>query len=363
MTSPSHILQRYLSVGQVLCERYELQSLIGAGAYGAIYSATDRLTQERVAVKALPPEMENTSKTALGRFARELKVVQNLHHPHVITLYDFGQTAQGVPFMVIEFVEGSTLESLVRHSPMQPEDGVDVLEQMLRGLGAAHDLGVVHRDLKPANIMIAGAPGRYVVKILDFGMAKLLERVGDTSIASLTREGVAVGTPRYIAPEQARGLKIGPYTDLYAVGLLAYEIFTGERVVKERSVDGAVLMHVSADPLPLPEIEQVPRDVRPILRRLLEKDLSQRYASASQVLVDLHEAMRLRRMRSSGGAPQFMDLRNASSAKAPLELDMERVAQASKEAAPAPSTRVRAPRRGSARLGALAPGRFPDRVP
>jgi serine/threonine protein kinase len=148
---------------------------------------------------------------------------------------------------------------------------------------------VIHRDLKPANIMLTQDKGELQVKILDFGMAKALSSIDGEEVVQLTREGVAVGTPRYIAPEQARGLQVGPYTDLYAVGLLIYEVFTGCRAVKADTIEMAVMAHVSPDPLYLPEIELVPAKLHPLLHKLLAKPVNARYQSAAHVLHDLDQ--------------------------------------------------------------------------
>ena len=344
MANPQEILLRYLSPGQVLLGRYTLEHPLGAGAYGAIFTAIDQVTTERVAVKALPPSAETQSKTALGRFMREMKIVQTLVHPNIICLYDFGEAEHAVPFMVLEYIEGKTLEQLVHGSPLGFDDGLLVLTQLVLALGAAHAQGVIHRDLKPANVMVQGGAGRLEVKVLDFGMAKILSRLGDETAAPLTREGMAVGTPRYIAPEQARGLEVGPYTDLYAVGLLAYEIFTGERAVKDNTVEGAVRAHVSATPLELPRLEQVPLALRPVLLKLLAKPIAARYQCAEEVLVDLE---RVRRARGVGGglAPAP---RAVPKAMAPVELSTP-APQAPPSAPPPPPKRY-APQSGLPRL-------------
>ena len=331
MTSPHDILSKYLSPGLVLLNRYQLEQPVGGGAYGMIYAALDLSSHERVAIKALPPPQENNSKTAQGRFLREMKVISKLTHPHIVHIYDVGETPDQIPFMVLEFVQGQTLEREVQGRPMPVELGLETTRQIALALGAAHELGVIHRDLKPANIMVERRPGHVNVKVLDFGMAKVLSPLDDESLVQLTREGVAVGTPRYIAPEQARGQQVGPWTDLYALGLLMYEIFTGERAVKASTIDAAVVAHVSPEPLPLPELHLIPPSLHPILTKLLQKDARKRYQLAAEVVRDLDQvAHALRQPRHSP----------ASSAQAPsvgasavpfarqeltLELDYDRV--------------------------------------
>jgi len=297
------ILNQYLRPGVVIQGRYTLEHPIGGGAYGVIYSAVDSISHERLAIKALPPAGTTGSRTAHGRFMREMKVIESLRHPNIVTIYDYGETEQSVPFMVLEYVQGNTLERVVANNPMGFIPGVDALRQIASALAAAHEKGIIHRDLKPANIMVVPAREDFVeIKVLDFGMAKMLTKLGDESIVALTREGVAVGTPRYIAPEQARGLQVGPYTDVYALGLLTYEIFTGQRAVKESTIAAAVALHVSPNPLPLPELEQVPQAVRPIMARMLEKDASRRIQHAGEV-VAFCEQLLLRHRQASLARP------------------------------------------------------------
>lgn len=274
--------------GELLSERYRVGAAIGTGAYGEIFGAVDEQTGRQVAIKALPPGARDINDTARGRFHREMMVIRNLDHPNIIAIYDWGETDKQVVFMALEYVEGQTLERVVRNRPMALERAIDVAIQMTLALQAAHGQGVIHRDLKPANIMLSQKPdGFYVVKVLDFGMAKVLSRIEDESLIELTREGMAVGTPRYIAPEQARGLPVGPTADLYALGLLLYEMLTGVQAVTANSVELAVRAHVSSEPLELAEIEQVPLAVRPILNRLLEKKVESRYQDAAEVLAAL----------------------------------------------------------------------------
>lgn len=287
---PSDVVRKYIRQGTMLSERYEVEGFIGSGAYGSIFSAIDTVTMERVAVKALPPPNQGVNATAVGRFHREMKVISSLRHSNVISLYDFGETSDKIVFMVLEYIDGPTLYDLVTENRFTIEQALSITRQIAEGLGAAHKLGVIHRDLKPQNIMlIAGRGGDHQVKVLDFGMAKLLQRLNDESIIQLTREGVAVGTPRYIAPEQARGKEVGPYSDLYALGLLMYEMFTGARAVKADSIESAIMAHVSREPLKLDELDEVPEAVRPLLWKLIEKSQKRRYQDADDVIHDIRK--------------------------------------------------------------------------
>ncbi len=325
-------MQELIGQDDLLADRYRIGRRIGAGAYGMIFHAVDEDTGESVAIKAIPPQAGQQSATAVARFQREMKVIRNLEHPNIITLHDWGRTDTGLVFMVLEFIEGQTLDDVVRDDPMDADVAIDTTRQLAAALYSAHKEGVIHRDLKPANVMLTPrSEGKYVVKVLDFGMAKVLSPLGDeSSVMDLTSEGMAVGTPRYIAPEQARGLEVGPATDLYAVGLLMYEMFTGVKAVDADNVKEAVTAHVSEQPLELKKIDKVPPFVRPVLQRLVEKDAELRVQSGRQLDELLQKARAVDRRRESSGskhggsrsAEQF----HQSSAVNPLDpsaLDLE----------------------------------------
>lgn len=285
MSSPHRRLQQLIRQGDLLVGRYRIGRRVGAGAYGMIFSAVDEITSERVAIKAIPPADSQSSETAIGRFQREMKVVRALVHANIISLYDFGRTDDGLIFMVLEYVDGETLDKVAHASPLSLEVAADVTRQIAMALEVAHNAGVIHRDLKPANVMLTPTRyGGYRVKVLDFGMAKVLSRLEDESIVDLTREGIAVGTPRYIAPEQARGLPVGPAADMYAVGLLFYEMLAGEQAVRASSVEDAISAHVSRKPLELARLSAIDPRAHALLRALLEKDPERRLNSASALL-------------------------------------------------------------------------------
>lgn len=290
MASPSDIVRQKIHPGDRIGGRYEIERFVGAGAYGAIFAAIDVESMERVAVKALPPASHaGVNKTAVGRFEREMQVIARLRHPNIITLYDFGQTPTGMTYMVIEFIDGMTLFDLVTTQKLTESEAISLCEQIAMALDEAHNKGVVHRDLKPQNVMVTRGPHGYTAKVLDFGMAKLTSQGGEEALPQLTREGMAVGTPRYIAPEQARGKQVGAWSDIYALGLLFYEMFTGERAVKADTIESAIIAHVSPEPLALEEIDRVPMRIRPILMKMIEKKVAKRYQTAADVIRDLRE--------------------------------------------------------------------------
>lgn len=285
MGQPSDILSDFVGPDDILAGRFRIEDEIGSGAYGAIYLARDMQTGDELAVKALPPPGQGASETAVGRFERELKVVRNLQAPSIVQVVDYGETDDGVLYMVMEYVDGETLEQEVQaEGGFEVDVALSVTRQIASALHTAHQAGVIHRDLKPANIMLTPSATGYDVKVLDFGMAKLSARLGGESIVALTRDGMAVGTPRYIAPEQARGSPdIGPWTDVYALGLLLFEMLTGRKAVQHDSVESAVTEHVDSDPLQLPGLEEFPEPVRELVRLMVRKDMSTRMQTADRV--------------------------------------------------------------------------------
>ena len=329
MVAPYDILQKYIQPGLVLLNRYQIERPIGTGAYGSIFLAMDLSTHEHVAVKVLPPPAETSSRTAQDRFKREMKIISSLVHPNIISIYDYGKADHGIPFMVLEYLQGKTLEQQVERNPMSLVEGLETVRQIAAALQVAHTNGIIHRDLKPANIMVMPRQHGFLVKVLDFGMAKLLSKLDDESLVQLTREGVAVGTPRYIAPEQARGQEVGPWTDLYALGLLVYEIFTGQRAVKANTIEEAVRAHVSPEPLRLDEVHMVPEVVQPLMHKLLAKDHRKRYQRAQHLIDDIERIERqLRQPKLPQGAQAQPGVARPRNAVAGVELDYDKAAQA-----------------------------------
>jgi serine/threonine-protein kinase len=292
MSEPTDALRQYLSPGERLDDRYDIEDEIDAGSFGVIYRARDLRTGERLAVKALPPLGEGPSdETSVGRFEREMYVIENLEHESLVELHDYGRTDEGVAYMVLEHIEGRDLDTwLADEGAMTLDGALGIARQLAEGLEAAHEAGVVHRDLKPGNIMIVPSTTGHRAKLLDFGMAKLLDTLDEQTIADLTREGTAVGTPRYIAPEQARGEdSIGPWTDLYALGLLLYEMIVGEKAVQANTIEDALRAHLNPAPHELEGFEHCPESVEELIRSMIRKDHEARLDSASAVLRHLDE--------------------------------------------------------------------------
>jgi tetratricopeptide (TPR) repeat protein len=212
------------------------------------------------------------------RFEQEARAAGALEHPNVLSVYDLGEE-QGVPFLVTELLEGRTLRGLISSGPLEPEQVVGLSLQLARGLGAAHARGVVHRDLKPENIFVTG-DGR--LKILDFGLAKLtLPSDEVTPLPGLTATGAVFGTAGYLSPEQARGERAGPASDVFAAGAVIYELLTGRRAFPGESLVEAAHAAMKSAPPPLPE--SVPAALREIVLRSLEKDPAKRFRDGAEL--------------------------------------------------------------------------------
>ena len=208
-----------LQIGQLLGGRYEILQLLGEGGMGAVYKATDRELDRFVALKVIRPELAS-NPAILARFKQELLLAHQVTHRNVIRIYDLGD-AEGIKFITMEFIEGKDLRSLIREKKKYaPEEAVEVIQQVCQALEAAHNVGVIHRDLKPQNIM-QDATGRILV--MDFGLARTLGGDG------MTQTGAIVGTMEYMSPEQALGKELDQRSDIFALGLILYEMLTGKR--------------------------------------------------------------------------------------------------------------------------------------
>jgi phosphate/phosphite/phosphonate ABC transporter binding protein len=271
--------------------KYKLGRLIGEGGMGAVYEAEHTGLGVRVAVKLLN-EMFTTDPAALARFRREARAAAAIRHGNIVEVTDTGTDDEGVPFIVMELLEGESLSSLLRRERVLPAPtAVAVASQILAGLAAAHDKNVIHRDLKPGNIILARTPdGATQVKILDFGISKF--NVGNTS-ADVTATGAVVGTPRFMAPEQAKGQPdLDGRVDIYAVGVLLYRMVTGRLPFAAKTQDEIIQLILEGRPAP-------PRQLRPELSPELEKvilramaqEREDRYPDARVFFAELMQAM------------------------------------------------------------------------
>ena len=276
------ILEKILpKVGDQL-GKYELTQVLGRGGFGIVFKAQQLSLGQDVAVKILLPSPTDThdQMQTLRRFEREAQVLRQLEHPCALKIYDFGSTPEGLPFLITEFVRGDTLDSVLQDGPLEPIRVVRIADQILGCLAEAHHLGILHRDLKPANIMVRDIYGESdSVKVLDFGIAKFVR----PDEAALTQTGLRFGTPQYMSPEQAKGLKdIDGRLDLYTLGLIIAECLTGRRVVQIKDAVAAVMAHAQPKPHEI-EPTLLSSVLGPIVSRALEKDPARRFPDAIEM--------------------------------------------------------------------------------
>src|SRR5712671_447725 len=290
-------------IGKVLDGQYQVESLLGKGGMGAVYRARHILLGDRVAIKLLPPEMRSNTEW-LRRFRREGQAARRFRHHNAVTVYDLRTSADGTIYLVMEYVEGHTLDAeLKKRGKFSPADAVAVLDPIMGVLNAAHAMGVVHRDLKPENIMI-GKPttgGDPVVKLLDLGIAKLREVAGaeKTGNTNLTIAGQMLGTPYYMSPEQWGELphdgnsEIDGRADIYSLGVVLYELIAGKRPFCGLTLPELRKQHIGNTPPPLHQVDgSIPEGFSRAIARSIAKDRGQRQATASDLESELSNSLR-----------------------------------------------------------------------
>jgi len=268
--------------------RYRLERRLATGGMGAVWVARDRLLVREVAVKLLP-RLFVTDEAAEQRFQREARAMGRIQHPNVVSIFDIGSADPGsgeeMPYLVMELIRGRSLDQVISEGPLPAKKAVAYAIQVGKALIAAHRVGVVHRDLKPSNIMIADEG---YAKVLDFGLARLIQAIGHSSEATLTAPGMVLGSCPYMAPEQALGGHVGVHADIFSFGTVLYEMVTGRRAFSG-STPVKVLQAVIK--CQYPQVAEVASGVPPslvaIIERCLEKDPGRRYADAESLVQDL----------------------------------------------------------------------------
>ena len=267
-----------LRAGTILNGRYRLEGPLALGGMSEIYRATDLESGDSVALKLLPQRFR--TQPLLARFDREVRLAVQVRHPNVVTTYDGGVLPEGVPYLVMELLEGPTVRSVVREQgPMPLERACEVLRAVLAGVEAAHALGVVHRDIKPSNVLL-GRDG--AVKLIDFGLSLELQGSGE----KITGPGEALGTPSYMSPEQVLADEADARTDVWGAGVLFYEMVTGVRAFPR--VDGPVHRTfgriLEEEPAPPSSIRpELPAEVDAFVARALAKSKADRFQSAAEM--------------------------------------------------------------------------------
>src|SRR5467141_42371 len=269
-------------VGTLLAERYEILELLGQGGMGAVYKARDTELGRLVALKLIRADLASNPEILL-RFKQELILAREVTHRNVIRIFDLGQ-AKGFKFITMEFVEGRDLRVVLRErGKLPPDETVRIIAQVCRALESAHAAGVVHRDLKPQNIMLDAKDRVYV---MDFGIAHSLETPG------MTQTGALMGTPEYMSPEQAKGIKVDPRSDLFALGIIFYEMLTGISPYKADTALATLLKRTQERAQPPAEIDPaIPKAISDVVMKCLEIDRDQRYSTAREILEDLGHEM------------------------------------------------------------------------
>ena len=260
--------------------KYQIVEKIGVGGFGTVYKGRDPFIKRSVAIKTCQSEEEEIKK----RFFREAEFAGNLHHRNVTTIYDFGVTEDGTPYIVQEFLTGDDLDKAIKKKePLTLRRKLQILIDVCDGLGYAHSTGIIHRDIKPSNIRILEDG---TVKIMDFGIAKSM-----VSQSTLTQTGITLGTASYLAPEQIRGEDLDPRTDIFSLGVLAYEMLTGQKPFTGDHISTVLYKIMNEAPAPPSSLDPaLPRGLDAMILKALEKDRTKRFASCGEMRAECHGA-------------------------------------------------------------------------
>ncbi len=274
--------------GLILADKYVIEDLIGEGAMGRVYTAKQLTLGKNFAAKILAPHLLN-DEASHARFASEAHNAASLNHPNCVSVVDYGQTPDGITYIVMEYIKGETLEHLITAEfPLARERIVDITLQILAALAEAHGLSILHRDLKPENIHVQQLRTHgELAKVLDFGIAKLMEDQAQAG-TGLTSQGMVCGTPEYMSPEQARGHKLDARSDLYSVGCIMYQMLTGRPPFESASAVDVLHKHLHEEPIPPSQLLGTEADpLEAVCLKALEKDANNRYSSATEFREEL----------------------------------------------------------------------------
>ena len=323
-------------VGQILAERYRIVRLLGEGGMGQVYEAKHLNINKRFAIKLLRPEVIG-SPQSLQRFRQEAWAASSIGHENIVEIDDFATLPSGQVYLAMEFLDGLSLAERMRDGePLAVADAVAVAMAVGRGLAAAHDKGIVHRDMKPENVFLARKGARVVAKILDFGIAKM---TGGDEPSNLTRTGAIFGTPLYMSPEQARGKPADARADVYAVGVMLYELLTGSVPFGGESSVEILNQHIAAAPVPPSELapdRAPPPALEALVLRALAKEPEARFATMAEMVQGLEA------VAASLPAPDLSGLLPPSLASPPSGATPQLGTPSSRAATPTPSGAPRA---------------------
>ncbi|HEY9784950.1 MAG TPA: protein kinase [Candidatus Obscuribacterales bacterium] len=277
-------------VGKVIDGKYEIQSVLGEGGMAVVYKAYQTKMERTVVIKLMQGWLLS-NKNAVERFEREAKLTAKINHPNIVTVFDCGVLNGKGPYLVMEFIKGESLgDKIARQGALPFATAANIIIQICRGLQEAHSAGIIHRDLKPDNILLQDRTDRPDwVKIVDFGISNLVQ-----GSKRLTKTGKMVGTPEYIAPEQLKDKPIDIRTDLYAVGIILFEILTGRVPFEGESAEAILMKHLLEPPPPLSQVRDDLGDSTPfddIIQKALKKNPDDRYQTATELRLDVEQAL------------------------------------------------------------------------
>ena len=280
--------------GTVFERKYLIEAQIGEGGFAAVFRGKDIKTNRLVAIKVLEQGEEHwqMGEKLAARFEREARLLAQLTNEHTVRLLEYERSEQGALYLVFEYVDGVDLADwLAQNGPLKPARVVSILQQVCSALGEAHRLGMLHRDIKPANIMVyRHMTVRDLVKLLDFGIAKPMNDESDgAGPGPLTTAGIVLGTPRYMSPEQISGSRLTAASDIYSLGLVAFELLTGRPCAAGDSRTAIVREQLSPVEFSWPKTPKVPKSLRRIVGKMVAKNKKDRYQSCEEILVDLEQ--------------------------------------------------------------------------
>ncbi|HEY3354076.1 MAG TPA: serine/threonine-protein kinase [Polyangia bacterium] len=267
-------------VGSMVGE-YQVTGLIGEGGMGTVYSGIQPLIGKKVAIKVLKAELSRDPEV-MERFLAEARAVNRIGHPNIVDVFSFGAFPDGAQYFVMEHLQGKSLSGYLEEvKPLPYPQAASICAQVFDALEAAHAHNIVHRDLKPDNIFLCDRPGGgFMVKLLDFGIAKFTD---EGMMSGHTRTGVPMGTPLYMSPEQCRGRDIGPQSDIYSLGVILYELFSGTPPFVADSFYEVISAHLTKIPPPLRSVAEVPPELEAVVGKALAKDRAERYTTVAEL--------------------------------------------------------------------------------
>ncbi|HZU82131.1 MAG TPA: serine/threonine-protein kinase [Polyangiaceae bacterium] len=331
-----------LAIGQLLGGKYRVVRLLGEGGMGAVYEGEQQLgtTKRKIAIKTLHPSLSRDAKIK-ARFEREVGTVAELEHPNTIQVFDFGSTEDGILYIVMEFLHGKSLAVLLERDGAMPPDRVDrIIQQVCGSLEEAHARGIVHRDLKPDNVVLVDRAGKKdFVKVLDFGIAKRAHEE-DRNEQKLTQQGMVLGTPPYMSPEQFTGRPIDARSDIYSLGVMAYEMLTGRLPFQANTAWEWATQHMTQAPIPIESLAggtRAPEAMRATIRRSLAKSPDERFQTVQEFAAAFSGAAAPATASPSASATQAAAARQKTEVGAPLDVAAAFGAAPAPAPAPAPA--------------------------